>query len=71
MSQMGRCPICTLPLPCKHYKTSEEIRPGLEEKKALIITSSSINPSGISEYKANNKPNSNGFLQQHDNVFSY
>lgn len=25
MSKMGRCPICTLPVPCKHYKTKEEI----------------------------------------------
>jgi len=50
MSKMGRCPICTLPLPCKHYKSSEEIK-AAEERSASVQpkgeimseTSSSIN----------------------------
>lgn len=37
MSKMGRCPICTLPMPCKHYRSSEEVKPAMGE------TTSSVN----------------------------
>ena len=25
LSKSGRCPVCTLPPPCKHYKSSQDI----------------------------------------------
>lgn len=76
MSKMGRCPICTLPMPCKHYKSSEEIKdakPALpdtrQNKKTLTKTSSSINPAYL-PYKSDKDAllSENGFSQQ-DIVF--
>lgn len=50
MSKMGRCPICTLPLPCRHFKTAEEAKVAEERSssvqpkaEALSETTSSIN----------------------------
>ena len=35
MSKMGRCPVCTLPIPCKHYKSPEEVK-AVEERSTSL-----------------------------------
>jgi len=80
MSKMGRCPICTLPLPCKHYKSSEEIKT-TEERSASIPPKAEVmseTSSSINRYSDSFKQNIPGMspfiapkLPQRDLVFSH
>jgi len=62
MGKMGRCPICTLPIPCKHYKTSEEMKQlGENEKKSLTKTTSTLNQQAYASFNKSEKASVNNF----------
>jgi hypothetical protein len=44
LSKKGRCPICTLPLPCKHYNTVDEFLPLQPSKYILPPAVKAIDP---------------------------